>query len=658
MASGVSDSSGVMSELSDLASPKGNNNVPSSTDVAVEMDRMDRILAAHAPPPPPPRKEDELVKESESESPQEKSSFGEDGDSPTSSDTSSPPRGTDTPPDKSSPNGTPPRSDDDVGQEKAPEVQSGTILSPPSLFPHTASPRPKHRENYNDDYPGDVSPHKASHESSLPSVPDEEQDTENMPISNAREEANKKLSSIDAFEASFDTAFPTTFTSPKEGSPPKTATSEIYNPFFSSPGKKSAAKSPSNQDTEGGGSSVKERKWGKSLRARSPVRRGSGAVRGGSEENGGNDSMPKMASSVRQPTIEDLDEDRSTFMDPKSPDRESGSGDSGQPDPSSSPKIVSRALTGGYSGELYRTPPHFSQKIEEPAMSTEPRRPEKSVSASARARYEKALQPRGFSGRVNHNDHSSASISVDTTVEATKDARNSPSTVLRRLQQRRAKSSERYLAASSSDSTGGDSRRVSTSSRSMRLSIGLDDSPFDEEGGANRYGRVGSGRTSPSSQNGMQYRTTQMEADSSYQRSRTTFNSFGKKLSPDSMQSEFRALDAMASGNTYLSKRAETSPTGSDSPSNSSAARLAALKQRRSVKQPVSYAEPSLNTKVRRGDVYFPKTGDEGDDNSAVVSPSNSDDLSGSRGRSSRSRSGASPDEVLKDLAGPATVRS
>jgi hypothetical protein len=39
----------------------------------------------------------------------------------------------------------------------------------------------------------------------------------------------------------------------------------------------------------------------------------------------------------------------------------------------------------------------------------------------------------------------------------------------------------------------------------------------------------------------------------------------------------------------------------------SKAARLSAIKIRRNVKQPVSYAEPALNTKLRRGDIYFTK---------------------------------------------------
>jgi hypothetical protein len=140
------------------------------------------------------------------------------------------------------------------------------------------------------------------------------------------------------------------------------------------------------------------------------------------------------------------------------------------------------------------------------------------------------------------------------------------------------------------------------------------------------------------------------------ERLRSLSNLVSKELLPDSMNAEILALDTMASG-SYHQRVGESSPGSDDFPEKGSAASRynAALKQRRAVKQPVSYAEPPLNTKVRRGDVYFPKE----ENNLAttpMVSPTGSSDDSGRR--ASRTQPGASPNEVLKDLSGPAAVRS
>mmetsp|Transcript_32300 Transcript_32300/g.77208 ORF Transcript_32300/g.77208 Transcript_32300/m.77208 type:complete len:720 (+) Transcript_32300:260-2419(+) len=86
-------------------------------------------------------------------------------------------------------------------------------------------------------------------------------------------------------------------------------------------------------------------------------------------------------------------------------------------------------------------------------------------------------------------------------------------------------------------------------------------------------------------------------ADSSQQKQRT------KALSPHSMSHEIEQLDAIANKATE-SSTANSSETasGGDGVGNTFSARA-----RRRVKQPVSYAEPSTKSKLRRGDVLFPK---------------------------------------------------
>jgi hypothetical protein len=648
-----------MSELSDLARPSV-NNAPSSTEVAVEMDRMDRILAAHAPPPPPPQKAAEERENSTSPGHSPSSTINSNGESPDST--------------KSSPSNSENGGEEQIGTEVCRKINCvsgnkgeqeklpvGNVFKGQSFFPHSASPKPKHpRENYNDVYPDDVTPHKVSHESDLPSVSDEDEEPENTSTvaetSHAREVANKKLSSIDAFEASFDTAFPVVFTSPKEGKSETLVTSEIYNPFFSSPAKKKAM-----QDAAEKGDAERGRKsWGTSLRERSPVVRKSPASRAYEQVPEG---MPKIASSGRQPTIEDVDEDRSIIdpastPSPKSPDPKSQEPDVESalklPDPSSSPKIISRASTAG----VYSTPPQFHRTSpEKPAVVPEPRRPEKTVSASARARYERALQPRIYTSRMKDPSLDGSSIPVDTSTDSADASRNSPSTVLRRLQQRRVKTEKTEQRFQTTPDRGTSENSTTTPARSLRHPpFPNDDSPFDEDVGAARINDGATRRSFTTNSNGsMSWRNSQNDAEDQ-ERSRSLSNHVSKKLSPNSMNAEIRALDAMASG-SYLQRGNESSSGSDDSPEKGGAASRynAALKQRRSVKQPVSYAEPPLNTKVRRGDVYFPKE----EDNltkTPVVSPTGSSDDSGHR--ASGTRSGASPDEVLKDLSGPAAVQS
>mmetsp|Transcript_8802 Transcript_8802/g.13134 ORF Transcript_8802/g.13134 Transcript_8802/m.13134 type:complete len:577 (-) Transcript_8802:103-1833(-) len=65
-----------------------------------------------------------------------------------------------------------------------------------------------------------------------------------------------------------------------------------------------------------------------------------------------------------------------------------------------------------------------------------------------------------------------------------------------------------------------------------------------------------------------------------------------------SMSEEIRKLDAIANG---------------------SHSRVKSGSRRRAVKQPISYAEPSLNSKLRRGDVFFPKNDVESEEKSKTA---------------------------------------
>lgn len=63
------------------------------------------------------------------------------------------------------------------------------------------------------------------------------------------------------------------------------------------------------------------------------------------------------------------------------------------------------------------------------------------------------------------------------------------------------------------------------------------------------------------------------------------------------MSDEMKKLDAMANAVSAPSEGNMSEKSPPKSP----------LSKRRSAKQPISYAEPRINSKLRRGDVYFPK---------------------------------------------------
>jgi hypothetical protein len=113
------------------------------------------------------------------------------------------------------------------------------------LFPYSASPKPFHSstpKSYNEEFPSDiVDPSNirrsdGATQASIGLIPD----GENLAASNIGSNQRKVnlISSIDAFEMSFSTDFPDSFT-PKEGKSSsekkKQQKADIYNPFFPTP---------------------------------------------------------------------------------------------------------------------------------------------------------------------------------------------------------------------------------------------------------------------------------------------------------------------------------------------------------------------------------------------------------------------------------------
>lgn len=185
---------------------------------------------------------------------------------------------------------------------------------------------------------------------------------------------------------------------------------------------------------------------------------------------------------------------------------------------------------------------------------------------------------------------------------------HSPTLVLRRLQQRRAKERASASGQKTASSDGGLSRDK-------------------------RDGQVMNGDNSI---------TKRDDELSSRQDLSTRFGvsrqSTGRKvsaLSAESVNDEIRNLDAIANNSTPP----KTYP--------------AHHSKRRNVKQPVSYAEPPLNSKLRRGDVYFPKKGQM---NSIEKEDSGGNQTIDSEYQSFGKSRKKDVDDVLKDLVTTSTI--
>lgn len=411
-----------------------------------------------------------------------------------------------------------------------------------SLFPHSASPKGvgsiRHR-NYNEEFPPDIMPHPNNQRVSVnlaSTIQDPEYDVDedgeaerslssygslskrsDSQGSQQRTSGMITMNSIDAFEASFDTTFPTEFanregeTSGRSRTPKST---EIYNPFAPSPSRATPATPPTKVAYE--------------------------SKHDLSQES----AQTNVTGSIGQYTT---------------------------------PPRKTRAPHPWSSDGQYQTPP----KEESPQASphVEPVRPHKTASAEARARYEKAMQPRNNAVPDGLNESNAASAPTNTIAAPPTTANlvmGSPSRLLKRIQQRRKTKEQHKLL---NHAPPGDEKKE------------VDESPIPEA----TENHEPTMQKRMASHEGLIPAITQQglpaipPATSSNQAARP-----GARSEQPFDEMEEEPFDAPA-------REAAAGRVGSKS------ARLHALKNRRGIKQPVSYAEPPLNTKIRKGHDFFPR---------------------------------------------------
>lgn len=356
------------------------------------------------------------------------------------------------------------------------------------LFPRSASPKLE-RTNYNEEFPSDMIPLPQRGNVAGHSEQDEIASLELPGPSWISPEGALQLrqdivgiNNIDAFEASFDTPFPDNFSPGKsndaEGEERKTGNSspsETYNPFAESPAITSVDSDEMYR----------------------PV------------------TLPLPSPKVKVPSSPDSP---MVIRKPTTPEE--------------------NKITDNKDDVQYHTPPQ-EKRLNGLSPEEEPKRPDKTGFEAARARFEKALQPRNSSFSNMQNSKSSTQKSGAPSSGNVEKGSSSPGALMKRIQQRRAiKEIYRQQSAplSSSNQEGGVSKPMLQSSRSVP--------------------------------------------------ERITQSVTGASLNSETSNETFDAFGIAGQGEAPT-KRAVS---------------------RRSVKQPVSYAEPALNTKLRQGHTFFPKT--------------------------------------------------
>lgn len=566
------------------------------------------------------------------------------------------------------------------------------------LFPVTASPKLVAGKSkiYNDGFPGDITSdnvrHPRSNErttdtdfndideedysasvptsaSSLPtasmsiaaSQPTQSAAAASAASTRASPPSSTNLSGIDAFEASFATQFPNSFSPSEENhtntenttEEQQTATAvEEYNPFFPSPSKNSGAHS-----NRGSPPSESSRyphvRRGLHENSPSPVAEGITNSYGGDMDSPSNvktsNNMAPIRSSWRNGLTSTVNDDLTNTQTPPT---------GYSPTSDATVKINTNQGTNGNNasppdnairrgrGVGYGTPPEYRSPEQDPG-SDGPQRPEKAGAAAARARYEKALQPRANGRRFPRKSLDGTSPAGGEGSQSTKSPGTDPGVKERSSNVTQTGSSYELAARAQARISG----RASLSALESNNYSSLRDThqqsqphqPWDprpspsDSVGSKPWDEIGDipMDASPPSKNATLIGPSPSHTIASYTSASPVSNntsaatSSGRSSYTRNALARNRPWDTRTASAGQQQASAYTTSTNNgmnfDTTNQPGAQHIqqkgsfgeetesppsrfvAAGKTRRSVKQPVSYAEPSLNSKLRRGDVFFTK---------------------------------------------------
>jgi Shugoshin C terminus len=276
----------------------------------------------------------------------------------------------------------------------------------------------------------------------------------------------------------------------------------------------------------------------------------------------------------------------------------------------------------------YQTPPQTNRSPESLGSEVEePKRPEKAGAAAARARYEKALQPRGFTGNSRrfprraerevergaspvsnlsafaHDLNTNNGLTINTSY---------PLVAQARVQERT--SAFTGISAPARDSMKPSSFRDQQWKARPSPTDSVSSKPWDEEiGDIPLNGSSPRDRTNDKTAatlgtghlaNGIAAYSASSPSNNSVRSSYRRLLERNRPWDMSSKKQEVVPLEFSADTAGYSVQQDDLPSCNSDSPTSKF---IVAGKSRRQVKQPVSYAEPSLNSKIRQGHEFFPK---------------------------------------------------